>query len=155
MLAVLTACSRLVAVAQQNVGVSLSFCNKAHNKVNLILEPRPEPGLYALAALEVGDMAEFNQCQSMLKQLYAELPLEGDTMVTAAAEFAAYRVLYALTHSAQQLGEELRALAHSRHGWLQHRFVRHALEVPAPSLSEDVVSPTDLSPDPGHVAQSA
>ncbi len=76
-------------------------------------------------------MAEFNQCQSMLKQLYAELPLEGDTMVTAAAEFAAYRVLYALAHSAQQLGEELRALAHSRHGWLQHRFVRHALQVPA------------------------
>ena len=108
-------------------------------------------------------MAEFNQCQSMLKQLYAELPLEGATMVTAAAEFAAYRVLYALAHSAQQLGEELRALAHSRHGWLQHRFVRHALQVPAPfherrrrcaqahSLGPDVMS---LSPD-GHHGQTS
>ena len=89
----------------------------------------PRPGCLRCAALEVGDMAEFNQCQSMLKQLYAEQPLEGETMVTAAAEFAAYRLLYALAHSAQQLGEELRSIAQSRHDWLQHRFVRHALQV--------------------------
>ncbi len=76
-------------------------------------------------------MSEFNQCQSMLKQLYAEQPLEGETMVTAAAEFAAYRLLYALAHSAQQLVEELRAVAQSRHDWLHHRFVRHALKVAA------------------------
>ena len=73
-----------------------------------------------------------NQCQAMLKQLYAEQQLVGKSVQAAAAEFAAYRLLYALAHSAQQLAEELRALAVSRHGWLHHPFVVHALQVRAP-----------------------
>ena len=70
-----------------------------------------------------------NQCQAMLKQLYAEQPLVGKSVEAAAAEFAAYRVLYALAHSMQQLAEEMRALAVSRHDWLHHPFVKHALQV--------------------------
>ena len=70
-----------------------------------------------------------SQCQAALKQLYSEHLLESDTLQAAAAEFAAYRLLYALAHSMQQLAEELRALTVSRHGWLAHPFVRHALEV--------------------------
>lgn len=70
-----------------------------------------------------------NQCQAMLKQLYAEQPLTGKSVEAAAAEFAAYRLLYALAHSTQQLAEELRALGVSRHGWLHHPYVRHALQV--------------------------
>lgn len=93
------------------------------------LRRKVNPHLICLAALETRDWPEMNQCQAMLKQLYAEQTLTGESVEAAAAEFAAYRLLYALAHSTQQLAEELRALAGSRHDWLRHPFVRHALQV--------------------------
>ena len=51
---------------------------------------------HARAALEYGDNAEYNQCQTQLDFLYRDSSLPG-----CRAEFAAYRILYQTAHAKQ------------------------------------------------------
>lgn len=50
---------------------------------------------HARAALEYGDLAEYNQCQGQLKVLYAEGATDKDSGIS---EFIAYRILYQTVH---------------------------------------------------------
>lgn len=83
---------------------------------------------HARVAIEVNDWAEFNQCQSMLKQLYQEQdPEEGSSVAISASEFAAYRLLHSCSISSRAYQAEL--LDQSKSHLLQHEFTRHALQV--------------------------
>ncbi len=63
---------------------------------------------HARAALEYGDNAEYNQCQTQLDFLYRDSSLPG-----CKAEFAAYRILYQTAHAKQ--GENAALLNTLRH----------------------------------------
>jgi hypothetical protein len=79
---------------------------------------------HARLALENGDLSEFNQCQTQLRELYRE-GLLGPQGHTARAEFAAYRLLYAIcTDNRQDQARLLAELAKERH----HPPIRHALD---------------------------
>jgi hypothetical protein len=56
--------------------------------------------IHARIALEAKDLGEYNQCQSMLRQLY-ELGLGGHPL-----EFLSYRIMY-LLHTRNRSGELL------------------------------------------------
>lgn len=76
---------------------------------------------HARAALEYGDNAEYNQCQTQLDFLYRDASLPG-----CRAEFAAYRILYQTAHAKQgENGALLGTLRQTLHlvrtpcSWLQ------------------------------------
>mmetsp|Transcript_25628 Transcript_25628/g.81367 ORF Transcript_25628/g.81367 Transcript_25628/m.81367 type:complete len:586 (+) Transcript_25628:1673-3430(+) len=76
---------------------------------------------HARMGLETSDWAEYNQCQSVLKQLYRE------GLAGCQEEFTAYRLLYACAQRQQQdmLTELIQLTPEKR----AHPFVRHALDV--------------------------
>jgi len=74
---------------------------------------------HARIALEMEDYAEYNQCQTKLKVLYAE-GLRGRE-----EEFASYRVLYALVTKGD-VQKELRAMSPRLYS---HPYLKHALQV--------------------------
>ncbi|ORZ24870.1 SAC3/GANP/Nin1/mts3/eIF-3 p25 family-domain-containing protein [Lobosporangium transversale] len=77
--------------------------------------------IHARIALEKGDLGEFNQCQTQLKQLYEE-NLPGNVM-----EFTAYRILYQLhTRNPSDIIAVMRSLTPAQK---QDPAVKHALEV--------------------------
>nr|GMC96046.1 SAC3 family protein A-like isoform X1 [Ipomoea batatas] len=87
---------------------------------------------HARLAIEVGDLAEFNQCQSQLKTLYAE-GINGCHM-----ELAAYNLLCALLHSHNKrdlLSTMSRLSAEAR----ENTAVKHALSVRTAVTSENYV----------------
>ena len=92
---------------------------------------------HARAALEYGDVAEYNQCQGQLEPLYAE---GGGAEGGAQREFLAYRVLYQAVHARH--GEVLQLLNTLRRvgqggADAAHPAVTHALAVRAAAAGED------------------
>eukprot|EP01025_Chloroclados_australasicus_P031851 TRINITY_DN3225_c0_g3_i1.p1 TRINITY_DN3225_c0_g3~~TRINITY_DN3225_c0_g3_i1.p1 ORF type:complete len:863 (-),score=108.51 TRINITY_DN3225_c0_g3_i1:1221-3809(-) len=88
----------------------------------------------ARAALQYGDMAEFNQCQSQLSQLYSE-GLQG-----CGAAFAAYRILYRLVYPESTSCNLLYILQEVMSGpYGQSEHVQHACEVRKAYAAKDYV----------------
>ena len=84
---------------------------------------------HARVALEHDDLAEYNQCQTVLKTLH-ERYIHDAQFEDARAEFAAYRLLYALiadetAKNGRQLFTEMIDLTEE---CVKHDFVKHALE---------------------------
>ncbi|GKV28549.1 hypothetical protein SLEP1_g37586 [Rubroshorea leprosula] len=87
---------------------------------------------HARLALEVGDLPEYNQCQSQLKILYAE-GIKGCHM-----EFAAYNLLGVILHSNNKR-ELLSSMARLSDEAKKDRAVQHALAVRAAVTSGNYV----------------
>ena len=84
---------------------------------------------HARVALEHDDLAEYNQCQTVLKTLH-ERYINEEKFKDARGEFAAYRLLYALiadetAKNGRQLFTEMIDLTEEN---VEHAFVKHALE---------------------------
>ncbi|XP_019192322.1 PREDICTED: SAC3 family protein A-like isoform X1 [Ipomoea nil] len=77
---------------------------------------------HARLAIEAGDLAEYNQCQSQLKTLYSE-GISGCNM-----EFAAYNLLCALLHSNNKR-DLLSAMSRLSSEARENSAVKHALSV--------------------------
>ncbi|ORX75528.1 hypothetical protein BCR32DRAFT_210193 [Anaeromyces robustus] len=77
--------------------------------------------IHARIALEKGDLGEYNQCQSQLKQLY-KLGFNGHEM-----EFTAYRLLYYVhTLNPTDINTLISELTPEQK---EHEFIKHALDV--------------------------
>jgi len=77
--------------------------------------------IHARIALEKGDLGEYNQCQSQLKQLY-KLGFNGHEM-----EFTAYRLLYYVhTLNPKDINTLISELTPEQK---EHEFIKHALDV--------------------------
>ncbi|GAV77256.1 SAC3_GANP domain-containing protein [Cephalotus follicularis] len=87
---------------------------------------------HARLALEVGDLPEYNQCQSQLKILYAE-GIEGCHM-----EFSAYNLLCVILHS-NNYRELLSSMSRLSDEAKKDKAVKHALAVRAAVTSENYV----------------
>ncbi|XP_004495814.1 SAC3 family protein A isoform X1 [Cicer arietinum] len=88
---------------------------------------------HARLALEVGDLPEYNQCQSQLKTLYAE-GIEGSYM-----EFAAYNLLCVIMHS-NNYRDLLSSMARLSNEAKNDEAVKHALAVRAAVTSGNYVA---------------
>ncbi|RHN68548.1 hypothetical protein MtrunA17_Chr3g0115101 [Medicago truncatula] len=88
---------------------------------------------HARLALEVGDLPEYNQCQSQLKALYAE-GIKGSYM-----EFAAYNLLCVIMHS-NNYRELLSSMARLSDEAKKDEAVKHALAVRAAVTSGNYVA---------------
>ncbi|KZV26113.1 leukocyte receptor cluster member 8 [Dorcoceras hygrometricum] len=89
--------------------------------------------MHARLAMEVGDLPEFNQCQSQLKALYAE-GIRGCNM-----EFAAYNLLCVILHSNNNR-EILSAMSRLSVDARKDEAVKHALSVHAAVTSGNYVT---------------
>lgn len=87
---------------------------------------------HARLAIEVGDLPEYNQCQSQLKALYAE-GIEGCDM-----EFAAYNLLCAILHSSNNR-DLLSSMSRLSDEARKDEVVKHALAVRAAVTSGNYV----------------
>ncbi|XP_050385646.1 SAC3 family protein A isoform X2 [Argentina anserina] len=87
---------------------------------------------HARLALEVGDLPEYNQCQSQLKSLYAD-GIEGCHM-----EFSAYNLLCVILHSNNNR-DLLSSMASLSVETKRHEAVKHALAVRAAVTSGNYV----------------
>nr|POE45790.1 sac3 family protein a [Quercus suber] len=87
---------------------------------------------HARLALEVGDLFEYNQCQSQLKTLYAE-GIEGCHM-----EFSAYNLLCVILHS-NNYRDLLSSMSRLSDEAKKDETVKHALAVRAAVTSENYV----------------
>ena len=95
---------------------------------------------HARVALEHDDLAEYNQCQTVLKTLH-ERYINEEKFKDARGEFAAYRLLYALiadetSRSGRQLFTEMIDLTEEN---VEHEFVKHALEAIVSVKASDIV----------------
>ena len=90
-------------------------------------------------ALEHDDLAEYNQCQTVLKTLH-ERYINEEKFKDSRGEFAAYRLLYALINEAteddRQLFTEMIDLTEEN---IEHDFVKHALEAIVSVKGSDIV----------------
>ncbi|WCJ19445.1 SAC3/GANP/Nin1/mts3/eIF-3 p25 family [Euphorbia peplus] len=87
---------------------------------------------HARLAMEVGDLAEFNQCQSQLKTLYAE-GIQGNSM-----EFAAYNLLCVILHS-NNTRDLVSSMSRLTEEAKKDKAVKHALAVRAAVASGNYV----------------
>ena len=78
---------------------------------------------HARIALQMGDLGEYNQCQSQLKTLYEEVHAPHPHQ----CEFLAYRILY-LVHTSNT-SEMNRCIAHLTSTEREHAHVAHSLAV--------------------------
>ena len=95
---------------------------------------------HARVALEHDDLAEYNQCQTVLKTLH-ERYINEEKFKDSRGEFAAYRLLYALiadetAKNGRQLFTEMIDLTEEN---IEHDFVKHALEAIVSVKGSDIV----------------
>jgi hypothetical protein len=93
---------------------------------------------HARAALAAGDLAEFNQCQTVLWGLHAELGSQADP--ACVAEFAAYRILYAAVMAAAGSSAARALAAASRLPGERPPAVAHAAAVQRSLVANDYIS---------------
>ncbi|KAI9146132.1 SAC3/GANP/Nin1/mts3/eIF-3 p25 family-domain-containing protein [Paraphysoderma sedebokerense] len=79
---------------------------------------------HARIALEKGDLGEYNQCQTQLKQIY-EKGIQGGP--NSANEFTAYQILYMIyTKNSRDINQVLSTITPSQKS---HKYIIHALQV--------------------------
>lgn len=80
--------------------------------------------IHARIALEKGDLGEYNQCQSRLKELYNKGIKGNET------EFLAYRILYLVhTQNRAEIAHILKQTLRSNESMLVDPWIKHALDV--------------------------
>ena len=82
---------------------------------------------HARVAVEVGDLSEYNQCQTQLRQLYQDAEGQGEDARAHEVEFLMYRLCYhMITNNQAALNTMLRELAPSQR---THPALAHVLDL--------------------------